>query len=31
MLPVEWKPIKVQNQDQFAEKLQKFWSQEGNS
>jgi len=31
MLPVEWEPIKVQNQDQFAEKLKKFWHQEGSA
>jgi len=25
MLPVEWEPIKVQDQEQFAEDLQRFW------
>ena len=27
LLPEEWKPVKVHNQLQFAEALQKFWSQ----
>jgi len=31
LLPVEWEPIRVRDQEQFAEKLQKFWGQEGNS
>ncbi len=25
MLPVEWEPIKVRDQEQFAEDLQRFW------
>jgi DNA excision repair protein ERCC-2 len=28
LLPVEWEPIRVRDQEQFADKLQKFWSQE---
>jgi DNA excision repair protein ERCC-2 len=28
LLPIEWQPIRVKNQEQFAETLQKFWSQE---
>jgi DNA excision repair protein ERCC-2 len=28
LFPFEWQPIKVQDQEQFAEKLQKFWSHE---
>jgi len=28
LFPVEWQPIRVQDQKQFAEKLQKFWIQE---
>ena len=28
LFPVEWQPIRVQDQKQFAERLQKFWSQE---
>ena len=31
LLPVEWEPIKVRDQKQFAEKLQKFWSQKSSS
>jgi DNA excision repair protein ERCC-2 len=27
LLPVEWEPIKVHNQEQFAEDLQRFWNQ----
>ena len=27
LLPVEWEPIRVETQKQFAEKLQKFWRQ----
>jgi DNA excision repair protein ERCC-2 len=28
LFPVEWQPIRVQDQKQLAERLQKFWSQE---
>ncbi len=28
LFPVEWKPIKVRDQEQFAEDLQRFWSHE---
>ena len=31
LFPVEWEPIRVRDQEQFTEKLQKFWSQESNS
>jgi len=27
LLPVEWEPIKVRDQEQFAEDLQRFWNQ----
>ena len=30
LFPVEWDPIRVRNQEQFAEKLQQFWRQESN-
>ena len=28
LFPVEWEPVRVRDHKQFAEKLQKFWSQE---
>jgi len=28
LFPVEWEPIRVRGQEQFAEDLQRFWSQE---
>jgi DNA excision repair protein ERCC-2 len=30
LFPAEWKPIRVQNQDQFTKKIQAFWHQGSN-
>jgi len=30
LFPYEWQPIKVQDQEQFAEKLQKFWGRKSD-